>query len=61
MSRRLAATGCAPRFTLPQLSGAPLGRLWSGTLALNRVDLPPGAPPVRYSATRGARFVEWTL
>lgn len=61
MSRRFAATGCAPRFTIPQPTGAPFGRLWSGTLALNRVDLEPGAPPVRYSATRGARFVEWNL
>ncbi len=61
MSRRFAATGCAPRFVIPQPAGAPFGRLWSGTLAMNRVDLEPEQTQVRYTATRGARFVEWTL
>lgn len=61
MHRRFAATGCAPRFAIPQPGGSPFGRIISGTYALNRVDLQPGQPPVRYTATRGARFVEWTL
>ncbi|MEM1078120.1 MAG: hypothetical protein AAGI09_06285 [Pseudomonadota bacterium] len=61
MSRSFAATGHAPRVAIPQAAGAPLGRIFKGKYALNCVDVAPGGTPVRYTSTRGATFLEWTL
>lgn len=61
INRKFSASGKPPRFSLPQLGGAPFGRLFSGTLAMNRVDIDKDHADVLYTATRGAKFVEWKL
>lgn len=60
-SRSYEPSGRPPKFAIPQMTSAALGRIFSGTYALNHVVMKGRKGSVYYNALGGTEFVEWTL
>ncbi|MFW5447111.1 MAG: hypothetical protein ACKE8G_03135 [Methylophagaceae bacterium] len=61
ISRRFQCRGKAPLFYIPQPFKAPIARLFSKSITMNKIILHQGDDPVSCSATQGIEFFEWSL
>ncbi|PHI19591.1 hypothetical protein CEQ90_12000 [Lewinellaceae bacterium SD302] len=61
VSRRFEPAGRAPKIALPQWHVGMVGRILSGTWAMNRLIMEAGRPAVDFNAAIGIEFVEWEL
>lgn len=61
ISRKYEPSGRAPKISLPQWSVGIIGRLASGSWAMNHVRMTADKSPVAFNAAVGIEFVEWEI
>ncbi len=60
-SRKMKALGAPPKVALVQPFGAPISRIFTRNMVMNRVRVSEGADPVTYSTTLGKSFLIWEI
>lgn len=60
-SRKFEPHGYPPKFSVPQPTSAPIGRLLNGCMALNKISIDQSADRVFFTGQKSEHFVEWLL